>query len=278
MTKIKIVCDSMSDIPKELTTVERVPLKVLIDNKEYFDGVNISNEQFYKLLKETNEVAKTSQATYIQFKEVFERYINEGYKILYIGGSSTASGTFQSAFISSKDFNEEDIYLVDSVNLSLGTGLLVSKAVELVESGMDIENIVKELNELKENIKVMFTVDTLDYLSKGGRISSTKATIGTMLKIKPLLVIKNGITEVVSQVRGQKQSIAKIVEFAKENYNENSKYNKIFIGYGDNLKEANTIKEKIKEFIPEDKIVMLELGACICSHSGSNVFGIGFIN
>lgn len=277
MKKIKIVCDSMSDIPKDLTMIERVPLKILINGIEYYDGVNITNEQFYKLLNETNEVAKTSQATYVQFREVFEKYINEGYKILYIGGSSTASGTFQSAYIASNDFNEEDIYLVDSVNLSLGAGLLVNKAVELVNEDLSIEEIVKELNEIKNNINILFTVDTLDYLSKGGRISSTKATIGTMLKIKPLLTINNGITEVVSQVRGQKQSISKIVEFVKENYNENSKFNKVFIGYGDNLKEANIIKEKIMEFIPENKIVMLELGACICSHSGSNVFGIGFV-
>ena len=278
MNKIKVICDSMSDIPSYLKNVERVPLRILIDDKEYYDGIDISNKEFYEILNTTNKVAKTSQATYIQFKETFEKYIQEGYKVLYIGGSSTASGTFQSAFMASNDLPEDSVYLVDSMNLSLGAGLLVAKANELVEENKEIKDIVKELNELKDNVKVIFTVDTLDYLQKGGRISSTKATIGTMLKIKPLLTIKDGITDVIAQVRGQKQAISKIVDFVENNYNSNSEFKKVIIGYGDNLKEANIIKEKLLNLIPEEDIILTELGACICSHAGSHVFGVGFIS
>lgn len=275
MKKIKIICDGIADIPQNLNHVERLPLRLLLGGKDYYDGVDITPEEFHKLLKETDEVVKTSQVTYAQFFDVFERYIDEGYEILYIGGSSVASGTFQSARLASMDLPEGSIHLVDTMNLSVGVGVLVVKANQLVEEGKNIEEIITEIQKLKNKVNILFTVDNLDYLHKGGRISGAKAKIGTVLKVKPLLSVKDGLAEMVGQCRGKKQAINKMTEFAKENYNETEK---LIIAYGDNLKEALKLKEKLIEFVPEDKITLLELGASICSHSGSQVFGLAFIS
>ena len=275
MKKIKIICDGIADIPQNLNHVERLPLRLLLGGKEYYDGVDITPEEFHKLLKETDEVAKTSQVTYAQFLEIFEKYVDEGYEILYIGGSSVASGTFQSARLASIDLPDGSIHLIDSMNLSIGIGLLVLKANQLVEEGKSIEEIISKIEELKNKVNILFTVDTLDYLYKGGRISGAKAKIGTVLKVKPLLSVKDGLAQMISQCRGKKQAINKMTEFVKENYSENQE---IIIAYGDNLKEALKLKDLLIEFIPEEKIIMIELGASICSHSGSQVFGLSFLN
>ncbi len=152
MENLKIICDSLSDIPKELIDkydIEVVPLTVILDGKEYKDGIDISNDEFYKILREQDEYPKTSQATYIQFKEVFEKYVNEGRKILYIAGSSVATGTYQSAVMAKNDIDGE-IYTYDSQVFSYVIGILVVKAAELAEQGKDINEILDEIEKLRE--------------------------------------------------------------------------------------------------------------------------------
>lgn len=274
MKKIKIICDGIADIPQNLNHVERLPLRLLLNGKDYYDGVDITPEELRKSLKETDKSVKTSQVTYVQFLESFEKYINEGYEVLYIGSSSVASGTFQSARLASMDLPEGSIHLVDTMNLSVGVGVLVVKANQLVEEGKKIEEITTEIETLKNNINILFTVDDLEFLYKGGRISGAKAKIGTVLKVKPLLSVKDGLAGIVGQCRGKKQAIGKMVELVKENYKENEK---IIIAYGDNLKEALKLKETLLEVVAEDDIILIELGASVCCHSGNQVFGLAFI-
>ncbi|MGL5313536.1 MAG: DegV family protein, partial [Peptostreptococcaceae bacterium] len=169
MQNLKIVCDSLSDIPKELIDkydIEVVPLTVILDEKEYKDGIDISNDEFYQRLRNTNVYPKTSQATYAQFKEVFEKYVKEGKKVLYIAGSSVATGTYQSAIMAKND-TKGDIYTYDSKAFSYVIGVLVVKAAELAQQGKDIDEIIMEIDKLKEQTYVLFSVDTLEYLQKG---------------------------------------------------------------------------------------------------------------
>ena len=136
MNNIKIICDSLSDVNKEYLEqydIDVVPLTLILDGKEYRDSIDISPEEFYKILREENAYPKTSQATYAQFKEVFEKYIKEGKKVLYISGSSAATGTCQSAIMAKND-TEGEIYIYDTYSLSFGAGLLVVKAAEMIRS------------------------------------------------------------------------------------------------------------------------------------------------
>ena len=135
MSNLKIICDSLADVPENLIKrydIEIIPLTIRINDIEYKDGVNITNEEFYKLIKESNEIPKTSQATYIQFQEIFKKYIDEGKRILYISGSSKVTGTYQSAMMAKNDL-EGEIYLFDSLNLSYGCGAQVVTACEMNE-------------------------------------------------------------------------------------------------------------------------------------------------
>lgn len=270
MNKIKIICDSLSDIPKELIDkydIEVVPLTVILDDKEYKDGVDISNDEFYKILREQNAYPKTSQATYPQFKEVFEKYVNEGRKILYIAGSSVATGTYQSAVLAKNDIDGE-IYTYDSQTFSYVIGILVVKAAELAQQGKDIDEILDEIKKLREKTYVLFSVDTLEYLQKGGRISSTKAAIGSILNIKPILGIKNGLVAPVCQVRGKKHVISKMIELIKENCGTDLTNQVISIGYSDDFKEKDKLTEAVKEEFNPKEILYFQVGTCVGSHAG----------
>ena len=276
MNKIKIICDSLSDIPKELIDkydIEVVPLTVILDDKEYKDGVDISNDEFYKILREQNAYPKTSQATYPQFKEVFEKYVNEGRKILYIAGSSVATGTYQSAVLAKNDIDGE-IYTYDSQTFSYVIGILVVKAAELAQQGKEIDEILDEIKELREKTYVLFSVDTLEYLQKGGRISSTKAAIGSILNIKPILDIKNGLVSPVCQVRGKKHVISKMIELIKENCGTDLTNQVICIGYSDDFKERDLLTQVVKEEFNPKEILYFQIGTCVGSHAGPGLTGI----
>ncbi|OMK37889.1 hypothetical protein BER30_001499 [Clostridioides difficile] len=157
--KIKLVCDSLCDIPDEISEkdyIEIVPLTVIFNDREYIEGVDIKKEEFYKKVKEIKQIPKTSQATYMEFKEVFDKFITEGYHIICMTGAANASGTFQSAMIAKNDVNEnEKIHIFDTRNLSLGSGQYVIKACELLEEGLGFEEIIDELENTRSSVRLL---------------------------------------------------------------------------------------------------------------------------
>lgn len=276
MNNLKIVCDSLSDVPIELVKeydIEVVPLTVIIDNKEYKDGIDITKEDFYKKLREENVYPKTSQATYTQFKEVFEKYIREGKDILYIAGSSTATGTYQSAVMAKNDL-DGNIYTYDSQSFSYGIGVLVVRAAELAKEGKTATEIISELQILRDQSYLLFSVDTLEYLQKGGRISSTKATIANILNIKPILDVRDGLVAPIAQVRGKKNVISKMIDLIKDKCGDDLSDQVIYIGYSDDDKEKEKLIEVAKNELNPKDIKFFMVGTCIGSHSGPGVTGI----
>lgn len=277
MNNIKIICDSLSDVPKDILEkydIEVVPLTVIVDGKEYKDGIDITKEEFYKILRDEKVYPKTSQATYAQFTEVFEKYIKEGKKIIYIAGSSSATGTYQSANMAKNDLDTDNIYTYDSQTFSFGIGYLVVKAAELAKEGKSPNDIIEILNDIREKSYLLFSVDTLDYLKNGGRISSTKATIGSILNIKPILDVKDGLVSSVAQVRGKKNVISKMIELVKENCGEDLSNQIIYIGYSDDFKEKEKLTDAIKEEFNPIDIQYFMVGTCIGAHSGPGVTGL----
>ncbi|MEW9077308.1 DegV family protein [Terrisporobacter glycolicus] len=276
MNEIKIICDSLSDVNKEYLEkydIDVVPLTVILNEKEYRDGIDMQPEEFYRILREENAYPKTSQATYAQFKEIFDKYTKDGKKILYISGSAAATGTCQSAIMAKND-TEGEIYIYDSNNLTFGAGFFVVKAAEMINEGKTIEEVFKVLDEIKEKYVLMFSVDTLEYLKKGGRISSTKATVGSLLNIKPILEVKDGLVSQVGQVRGKKNVLNKMIECIKERLGDDLEQEEVYIGYSDDLKEREKLTEIAKEVFKPKKIGYFIIGTCVGAHSGPGVGGI----
>lgn len=276
MGKIKIICDSMADLTKEQIEkydIEVLPLTVILDDKEYRDGIDINLDEFYNILEEKKIYPKTSQITYGQFKEAFDKYVAEGRTIFYIASSASATGTYQSAVMAKND-TEGDIYLYDASSLTFGAGITVLTAARLIEEGVSIEDIMLELDKLKENMNIIFAVDSLTHLQKGGRISSTKALMGNILNIKPICEVKDGLVVQLGQVRGKKNIIGKLIEFTDEIIKDNLNDEVICIGYMNNEKEKEKLEEIIKEKYNPKRIISFKIGSCIGAHSGPGVLGI----
>lgn len=276
MNKLKIICDSLADVPINLVKqydIEVIPLNIVINNTEYKDGQNITNEEFYRLIKDSKEIPKTSQATYGQFKEIFKKYLDKQRSILYISGSSKVTGTYQSAMMAKNDLDGE-IHIFDSLNLSYGCGAQVVTASEMNEEGKSIDEIIKKLEQIRDNILVLFAVDNLDYLKKGGRLSASKAVIGSMLSIKPILQMQDGFIVNIDQVRGHKKVISKMIGMAREYIKDDIENKRIGIAHGDNEIEFEKLKKSVNEEFNCNNVTEAKIGPSIGSHTGWGTIGI----
>ena len=281
MSNIQIICDTMNDVPKEIVekyNIEILPATIVFDGIEYKAGVDIEGDEFYKMLRSSNSMPTTSQVTYATFKDTFEKYLNKGKKILYLSGSSAASGTYQSAMIAKNDIESDDIHIFDTYSLCIGGGMLITEAAIMAQESNDIGYIINKLNEYKEKVEVYFSVDSLDYLYKGGRISGTKATIGTILNIKPILKIEDGVVKQKTQVRGSKKIIPTLIEQLKLQVGDDFSDKEVYVGYGDDIEECNKFVEKVKNELSPKSVKIFQIGACVACHSGPDVFGLACLN
>ena len=202
--KTRIITDSSADLMnKEKERVTFVPLTISFDGEEYKDGVTIDHKTFYKKLIESDVLPTTSQATPFNFAEKFKEVEEAGESAVVITISSKLSGTYQSAMIAAEDF--ENIYVVDGDSAAVGGGILVEYALQLVDQGLEAREIAEKLEKVKEKVVVVALVDTLEYLKKGGRISSAVAFAGTVLNIKPVISLTNGTINILGKARGSKQ-------------------------------------------------------------------------
>ncbi|WP_300280100.1 DegV family protein [Peptacetobacter sp.] len=274
---IQLLCDSLCDIPEEIIEkpyLEIVPLTVMFDNREFKDGIDISKEEFYERVKSTGEIPKTSQATYIDFKEVFDKYTSQGKKIICITGSSKSSGTFQSASLAKDDCNEGDIEVFDTLNLSLGSGQYVIKACEMLEEGKSYEEIIDGLETMRESVKLLFVPSTLTYLQKSGRVPSATAMIGNLLHVKPLFNVENGDIKMLEKIRGSKRVPSIMVDTLIKMNNGNLEDKIVTIGCGSNYEDVKGLEEEVRKKIKARKVMFTRGGVCICSHTGPDIIAL----
>lgn len=208
---VKIVIDSTADLTPEIKArVSVVPLTVHFGDEEYIDGVTITHKQFYEKLIECDTLPSTSQATPAAFAEAFDKIVANGDSAVVLTVSSKLSGTYQSAMIAASDY--EDIYVVDSDSVAIGTGILAELALELVDRGMNAKELAATLELEKKNVCIIAMLDTLEYLKRGGRISKAVAFAGGLLNIKPVISVEDGEIVIRGKARGSKQGNNLLVE------------------------------------------------------------------
>ena len=201
---VKIIVDSTTDLlPSIREQVTVVPLTVCFGQEEFTDGVTITHEQFYEKLVECDVLPTPSQASPAAFIRVLSETLAPGDSALILTLSSELSGTYQSAVIAAGEF--EEVFVVDSSSVAIGTGILTEYALECVKKGMSAKEIAEEIERKKKDVCVIAMLDTLEYLKKGGRISSTAAFAGGILNIKPVVNIENGRINILGKARGSKQ-------------------------------------------------------------------------
>lgn len=201
---VKIIVDSTTDLlPSIREQVTVVPLTVCFGQEEFTDGVTITHEQFYEKLVECDVLPTTSQASPAAFSRVLSETLAPGDSALILTLSSELSGTYQSAVIAAGEF--EKVFVVDSSSVAIGTGILTEYALECVKKGMSAKETAEEIERKKKDVCVIAMLDTLEYLKKGGRISSTAAFAGGILNIKPVVNIEEGRINILGKARGSKQ-------------------------------------------------------------------------
>lgn len=201
---VNIILDSTIDLSaSSKAAAEIVPLTVHFGEEEYLDGVTINHQQFYEKLAESKVLPTTSQATPATFEKIFERITAAGDSAVVITLSSKLSGTYQSAVIAAEDF--DNVYVVDSTNVTIGAGVLAEYAISCVQNGMSAKEIAQALEEKKDKVCMIAMLDTLEFLKRGGRISATAAFAGGLLNIKPVISIQDGEIVMLGKARGVKQ-------------------------------------------------------------------------
>lgn len=213
--KVRIIVDSSVDIAERFRQeVKVVPLTIHFGEEELIDGVTIDRQRFYERLVECDELPRTSQANPTAFQKVFEEVTQAGEEAVVITLSSELSGTCQSACLAAQDYDH--IYVVDSKNAAIGSGILTEYAIECAKQGMSAKEIAEELERKKEDVCLIALLDTLEYLKKGGRISKTVAFAGGVLNIKPVVTIQDGKVEVIGKARGSRQGNNLLIEKIQE--------------------------------------------------------------
>lgn len=204
--KVKLIVDSTADMTAQAASrVEIVPLTIHFGDKEYVSGVDIDAKKFYELLVEGDVLPTTSQATPFAFEAAFEKALEEDCEVICLTCASKLSGTYQSAVIAAQEFGGK-VHVVDSCTIAIGLGILADYALRLIDQGFTAEQIHRKLLQKRGKIQLLAMVDTLEYLKKGGRISSAVAIAGGLLNIKPVITLAGGEIKVLGKARGSRQA------------------------------------------------------------------------
>ena len=277
MNEYVIFTDATIDLPRDLveqTKLEVIPMEFDLDEKSYkFGGTGseLDTASFYQALRK-GSVARTSQITPTTFIDYFKPVLEEGKDILYLAFSSGMSGTFDSSRIAIAELQDEypdrKIMAIDTLCAASGEGLLVYMAARLKEEGKTIEEVAAFAEENKLNICHLISVDDLNHLKRGGRISATSATLGMALNIKPLLKVdENGKLIVTEKVRGKKRVEAAFMAKLEEKCLPDQ-CDTIFVSHADCLDDAKHLQELVKEKYPNHQVIITEIGPIIGAHTG----------
>ena len=276
---IKIITDSTSDIDlkyaKELN-IEVVPLKVIIDGKEYKDRIDLQPEEFYDLLVNSQTLPSTSQPSPQDFVDLYETAKNNNDSVIVITLSSVISGTYQSANLAKDLVDYDDIYVIDSLGTTQMQRLLVLKAVALRNEGMNAQDLYTFLEAYKHRIRLFAFVDTLEYLYKGGRLSRTAATAGTLLKFKPIIGFDEGKLDVFAKARGTQKATAKIIDLIQQD-GEMDLDEPICIGYTGSFDGLDKFENTLRETLHFGETLHGIVGPVIGTHAGPGARLIAYV-
>lgn len=282
MSKIKIITDSTADLSPEIYQkyqIEVIPLNVNFGLESFKDGIDITLQQLYARYEKERVFPKTSATSPYLIKQVFEKYLKDGYDIFFTGIGSHFSKTFESAQLAKDELKAENISLVDSKNLSSGSGLLVLKAVKLVQEGKSLQEITQIINQLVDKVETHFAVENLSFLYKGGRVSGTKYVFGTLLRAHPILKITDGTLNIFKTPKGKMvKALDEMLHNVESVGVKNIDLDHVMITHAFAEESVEYLKEHlIKLGIPQKSILVTTAGTVIGSHCGPNTIGILFI-
>jgi DegV family protein with EDD domain len=276
---IRIITDSTSDISLEEAkkmNITIVPLKVIFGDEEYREGIEINIDRFYQKLVQAEKLPTTSQPSPDDFVEYFNQAKEAGDSVIVLLIASKLSGTVQSAMIAKEMADYSDIHVVDSLTTTIGLRFLVEHSVKLRDQGLTADKIFEAVELLKDRIVFLAMVDTLEYLYKGGRLSKSSAILGSLLKFKPIIKVKDGAIGVVGKERGTNKGIAKILETIDE-YGVIDQDFPVNFGFTAENSKSVILQEKVTEKYKIKDMGMYPVGCVVGTHAGPGACVIAYI-
>lgn len=275
---VKIMVDSASDMTKELCLekgMEFIPIAVQLGEKEYLDGVNLNRDYFYEFLTKSETFPQTSQPSPANFVDIFTACKERQEELIYLALSSSLSGTMQSAILAKNMVEYNGIYIVDSLAATFNIMVMADYAAGLAKEGMSAKEIVEKIEELKSHVKVIAGLDTLEYLAKGGRLSKAAASIGEMVRIKPVIELTpEGEVGVVGKCIGKNKAMVAICKQLEGKKLKTGFPVYLIYSYGE--ENAASLESRLNNMgiLITDT---LQIGTAIGTHIGPNAFGLIYV-
>lgn len=268
---VHIVTDSTADLIQDWIgdlPITVVPLSVDIDGAIFKDGVNLSTEEFVRHLR-AGSLPRTSQPSLGAFQETFQRILDSGHDIVSIHLAPQLSGTHNAATQAKSALNTDQIHVVDSGTVSMGTGFLALEAAEMAQQGKPAGEIASYIEDRKLDQRLYATLETLEYLRKGGRIGRAAAMLGSALQLKPIVQVKGGVVEPVERVRTYRRALERLAAI----YEESQPFDRLAVLHLDAPVEADKLADRIREIQPGIEIVTGNIGTVIGAYGGPGLVG-----
>jgi DegV family protein with EDD domain len=275
---IRIITDTTCVLPhQEMVNLEIpfLPQIIIFGEDSYRDDTEIDTETFLSKLRASSSLPKTAAPPPALYGPIYQDFIDRKETMVVITPSSEISGTFRSASIAAQEFPQADIRIIDTRTVAGGLGQIVLQAHDWIEQGMEIDELVKHIEDFSSRNRTYFVVDTLEYLYKGGRIGGAQALFGSLLQVKPILKLKNGRTEAVESQRTKKRAIARMKELILSEcpHNQNARFS---ISHCDALDEAESLRDYFASQLDLRNIPIYQVPPAIVVHGGPKIISLSF--
>ncbi len=273
---IKVVTDSTCYLPPDVIEkfdIRVIPLNVHFGEDRVFqEGVNLTNDEFYAMLAESPELPTTSQPSPGQFREVFAELTEAGHDVLCIVISSKLSGTYQSALDARQMLPDANIVVIDSRFVAAALGLMAVTAAEMAADGRSMDEIVARVEQMRRDMKLFFVVDTLEYLQKGGRIGAASAFLGTLLKVKPILTLDEGIVKPLDKVRSKRKAVRRLLDELESHVSPGQPV-QVVVMHAQVPDEVRELESEVRRRFNCQRTIFGEVGSVVGVHTGPGVLG-----
>lgn len=275
---IRIVTDSTSDLPADIAAdmgIAVIPQKIIFGAEELRDRVDITADEFYDRVSHMKTLPTTSQASVGEFVELYEDIGRDADAIVSVHVSSKLSGTLNSATQASEQANVNcDIRVIDSLSASMGTGLVAMAAAAKAREGASVDEVAKHAEQAVERTEIYVLLDTLEYLAKGGRIGNARAMIGSLLKVKPMIIIKDGVVDELGKERTHKRGVARLARVT----NDFAPFEDVVIMHTTTPDEAREFGGQFQALLPQGKAPRIaQIGPAVGAYTGPHALGVALL-
>ncbi|SRR5258708_4090426 len=274
---LRVVTDGAADMPPEWEKefdIQIIPINIQFGDKSYLQNVDLDNAGFYKMVEETRRIPKTAQPSPHQFVEFYKKIAKKGDEIVSIHVTSKLSGTYASALQAAEEVKDLfKVYPVDSMVGSVAIGFMCREARKMERSGKPAKEIVSALLAVREHVRAIFTLDTLEYAKMSGRVGALQAALASAMNVKPITILKDGVLTMAERVRTRKAAIARVIELGEEEFGKTPVYLGV-LQANDRPSGEALLEEASKHFNVQGETVLTELSISVAANLGPGTVGL----